>query len=163
MADVIDRNRELDQRYRDQGDGTYAPPEAALEYVWDPVNLVWVRNTGDGTTGAANVNVRNTLTVQSAAFTLSSTGTVVAAVPTMRIKVFAIILDASSALSCNWRDGASTALEGSMAFAANGGYTRTVNPPHFIYGTTAGNSLDLVVSGGGTASGSVSYWATDTT
>ena len=49
-----------------------------------------------------------------------------------------------------------------MTFAVNGGYTRENDPPRYIYGTTAGNSLDLVVSSGAFA-GSVSYWATDAT
>jgi hypothetical protein len=160
VANLIDRNRNLDQLYRDQGDGSFAGQMASLSYVWDATNTVWIKLTGDSATGSLNVNPQNTRTLLSASFSLNATGTIVNAVSTKRIKVFAIILDSTTAGSCNLRDGASTALEGSMTFAINGGYVRTVDPPNFLYGTTAGNSLDLVVSSGAFA-GSVSYWATD--
>ena len=97
MPDIIDRNRELDARYRDQGDGTYAPPEASLGYAWDATNSVWIRVTADSSpSGALNVNSLNILPLLSAAFSLNSTGTVVAAVPAKRIKVYSIILDSTT-------------------------------------------------------------------
>ena len=102
-------------------------------------------------------------TLKSAVISLAVTGTVVSAVASKRIKVFAIKLICSAALSVNWRDGATTALEGVQSIAINGGYTESVNPPNFLFGTTAGNSLDLVITGVGTAAGRLSYWDDDTT
>jgi hypothetical protein len=100
-------------------------------------------------------------TLKSASFSLASTGTVVTAVSGRRIKVYAVKLVASANMNVNFRDGAGTNLEGSMALAANGGFVEFVNPPNFLFATTAGNGLDLVASGGGTAAGRVSYWDDD--
>ncbi|MBM3813448.1 MAG: hypothetical protein FJW20_17640 [Acidimicrobiia bacterium] len=100
-------------------------------------------------------------TLKSASFSLSSTGTVVGAVSGKRIKVYAVKLVASAAISVNFRDGASSSLEGAMALAANGGFVEFVNPPNFLFASSVGNSLDLVVSGGGTAAGRISYWDDD--
>lgn len=102
-------------------------------------------------------------TLKSGAFSLSASGTVVSAVSGKRIKVYAVKLVVSAGLNVNFRDGASTNLEGSMALAANGGFVEFVNPPNFLFATTAGNSLDLVVSGTGTVAGRVSYWDDDNT
>ena len=102
-------------------------------------------------------------TIKSAVISLTATGTVVDAVASKRIKVFAIKLICSAALAVNWRDGATTALEGIQSIAINGGYTESVNPPNFLFGTTAGNSLDLVITGVGTAAGRISYWDSDDT
>lgn len=99
--------------------------------------------------------------LKTASFSLTSTGTVVSAVTGKRIKVYAITMNVSAALSVNWRDGSSTGLEGAQALAANGGYVTAVNPPAFLLATTAGNTLDLVISGTGTAAGRVSYWVSD--
>jgi hypothetical protein len=120
--------------------------------VWDPNTLSWVKQTADAPK-----------TLKTAAFSLSATGSVVSAVTSKRIKVFAIKLSASAAISVKWRDGASTDLEGFQPLAANGGYVETVQPNAFLLATSAGNSLDLVISGTGTASGRVSYWDDDAT
>lgn len=100
-------------------------------------------------------------TLKTAVVSLSATGTVVAAVASKRIKVYAVKVICSAAISVNWRDGASTALEGAQAIALNSGFVENVNPPAFLFGTTAGNSLDLVITGIGTAAGRVSYWDDD--
>jgi hypothetical protein len=100
---------------------------------------------------------------KSAAINLNATGTVVAAVPGKRIKVFAIKLVMSAASSVNFRDGAATLIEGPQPLAINSGYIECVNPPAFLFGTSKGNSLDLVISGGGSALGRVSYWDEDAT
>lgn len=102
-------------------------------------------------------------TLKSASFSLTATGTVVAAVASKRLKVYAVKLVVSAALTVNFRDGASTALEGAQSIAINGGYVESVNPPAFLMGTTAGNSLDLVITGIGTAAGRASYWDDDGT
>jgi hypothetical protein len=101
--------------------------------------------------------------LKSASFSLASTGNLVAAVSGKRIKVYAVKLVASANCNVNFRDGASINLEGSMALAANGGFVEFVNPPNFLFATTAGNGLDLVVTGGGTAAGRISYWDDDNT
>ena len=100
-------------------------------------------------------------TLKTAAVSLTTTGTAIAAVPTKRLKVYAVKLVVSAALSVHWRDGATTVLEGAQPLAANGGYTEAVAPPAFLFATTAGQSLDLVISGTGTAAGRVSYWDDD--
>ena len=100
-------------------------------------------------------------TLKTASFSLAATGAVVAAVSGKRIKVYAVRLVVSAAVSVNFRDGASTALEGAQPLAANGGFAESVNPPAFLFATTAGNALDLVISGAGTVSGRVSYWDED--
>ena len=100
-------------------------------------------------------------TLKSASFSLSATGSVVSAVASKRIKVYAVKLIVSAAISVNFRSGGATALEGAQPIAANGGFIESVNPPAFLFGTTAGESLDLVISGTGTASGRISYWDDD--
>ena len=50
-------------------------------------------------------------TLKTAKFSLSATGTVVAAVASKRIKVYAYKIVVSAAISVKWRDGASTDLE----------------------------------------------------
>lgn len=100
-------------------------------------------------------------TLKSAAFSLSVTGTVVSAVASKRLKVYAVKLFVSTALTINFRDGASTNLEGGQLVPT--GFVETVKPPEFLFATTAGNSLDLVIVGVGTAAGRVSYWDSDAT
>lgn len=100
----------------------------------------------------------------SAAFSLTATGAVVAAVPGSRIVVYAVKLVVSAALTINFRDGTGgSALEGAMAYAANGGAVEFVTPPMYLFRTTIGNELDLVISGAGTAAGRISYWLDDGT
>lgn len=102
-------------------------------------------------------------TLKSAAFNLAATGTVVAAVAGKRIKVYsAKLVTRNNDLDANFRSGAATALEGPQFFLKGGGYVETVNPPAFLFATTAGERLDLVLSGDG-ASGRVSYWDDDAT
>lgn len=102
-------------------------------------------------------------TIQSVVLDKSSTGTVIAAVTGKRIKVFAILLTVDAAISVNFRSGASIALEGVQAYEAKGGYTQAVDPPNFLFGTTAGQSLDIVISGAGNVRGRISYWTDDAT
>lgn len=102
-------------------------------------------------------------TLKSAKFSLSATGTVIASVASKRIKVYAYKLVVSAALSVKWRDGASTDLEDLQSLAINGGEAESITPPAFLFGTSAGNSLDLVISGIGTAAGRVSYYDDDGT
>lgn len=100
-------------------------------------------------------------TLLSASFALSGTGTVVNAVAGKRIKVYAAKVVVNAAIGVSFRDGGSTPLEGSQSLAANGGFIEQVTPPDFLFATSQGNSLDLVVAGSGTAAGRVSYWSDD--
>lgn len=107
------------------------------------------------------VDATGAKTLKSASFSLAATGTVVAAVASKRIKVYAIKLNVSAAISVNFRSGGATALEGAQPMAAKATYTESVKPPAFLFGTTAGQSLDLVITGTGTAAGRVSYFDDD--
>lgn len=100
----------------------------------------------------------STATLKSASFSITATGTIVAAVAGKRIKVYALSYISGGIASVNFRDGATTALEGAFAHAANSGRVENVNPPSFLFATTAGNSLDMVYSGAGTVGGRVSYF-----
>lgn len=101
-------------------------------------------------------------TLKTASFSLSATGTVIAAVAGRRIKVHAVKLVVNAAISVQFRSGASDVLEGAQALAENGGFVEATTPPSFVLATNAGEALDLVITGTGTASGRVSYWDTDT-
>jgi hypothetical protein len=94
-------------------------------------------------------------------FSLNANGTIIAAVAGKVIKVCGVKLVLSLAGTVAFRDGASTPLEGSMSLAANAGFVEDINPPDYLLKTTAGNSLDLTVSGGGVAAGRITYWDTD--
>ena len=100
---------------------------------------------------------------RSAPISLNSTGTIILAVPGKRIKIFAIKLVVSAIMSIQFRDGQGNVLEGLQAMLANSGFVECVNPPTFLFGTTQGNSLDMVISGAGSVGGRVSYWADDVT
>ena len=109
---------------------------------------------------ASGVSGSNKL-LKSAVVNPTETGTLISGVANRRIKVFAYKLVVSANITVNFRDGAATALEGPQDFAAKGGVVEFVTPPEYLFGTTAGNSLDLVVVGTGTVAGRVSYWNSD--
>jgi hypothetical protein len=94
-------------------------------------------------------------------FAIAATGTIIAAVTGKCIKVCGVKLVLSLAGTVAFRDGGATALEGSMSLAANAGFVEDMDPPDYLLKTTAGNSLDLIVTGGGTAAGRITYWDTD--
>lgn len=97
-------------------------------------------------------------TLKSQKFSLSSTDTVITAVASKSLRVYALKLVCSAAVSVKFRSGASTDLEDLQPYLASGGYTESVTPPSFLFETVSGESLDLVISGTGTVSGRVSYW-----
>jgi len=112
--------------------------------------------------GRDEISIKHGITLKTASVNLSATGTVVNAITGKKIKVYAVKLVCSAALTINWRDGSTNNLEGGQSFAANGGYVESVNPPAYLFATSPGNSLDLVISGTGTVGGRVSYWDDDT-
>ena len=105
--------------------------------------------------------MKNVYDLSTASFSLSATGVAIAAVSDKRICVCAVKLVVSAAISVNWRDGASINLEGAQPFATNGGYCETASPPYFLFETSIGNSLNLVIAGAGTAAGRITYWLKD--
>lgn len=107
-------------------------------------------------------------TLKTQKFSMTTTGTVIAATDSKRLKVYAVKLAASNKdMTVNFRDGASTLLEEPIPMGSGGGtaglYVETLNPPAFLFATTGGNSLDLVMTGSGTVSGRISYWDDDLT
>ena len=127
-----------------------------------PVNLVAALPAGSNSIGTV-VSGGSGKTLKSKDFSLTATGTVIAAVATKRLKVYAIKLVPSAACTVAFRDGGATALEGAQSLAANGGYVESVPPPAWLLATSAGNALDLVITGTATVAGRVSYWDDDTT
>lgn len=121
-----------------------------------PVGISTVAVVGFG--GAPIVVTPSTATLKSAAFSITATGTIISAVAGKRIRVYALAYISGGIASFNFRDGASTNIEGAFAHAANSGRVENVNPPAFLFATTSGNSLDAVYSGAGTVAGRISYW-----
>lgn len=139
------------------------PTGAATETTLAALNTkVTAVNTGAVIISSGNLtDAGSGKTLKTAAFSLSATGTVIPAVSTKRLKVYAVKLLVSAAITVSFRDGASTSLEGAQVLS--GGYIEVINPPSFLFASTAGNSIDLVIVGVGTAAGRVSYWDDDTT
>jgi len=91
----------------------------------------------------------------------SGDNTIVAAVASKRIKVYAIVLVSSGTVNVKWKDGAATDLTGDINLQAREGYTILATPPTFILATTAGNALILNLSGAVGVDGWVAYWDDD--
>lgn len=104
----------------------------------------------------------NNMVLKSQPFSVSSTTTIVQAVNGKKIKVFGLKLVTSATMSVAWRDGATNMIDGSGPVAANTNQIESVDPPAYLFSTSTGTSLDLVLTGAtGTASGRVSYWSDD--
>jgi hypothetical protein len=114
------------------------------------------------TTALPTQSVGAMKTLKSVAFSRNTTGNIIASVAGKRLKMYAVKLVTDAALTLNFRDGASIALEGSMSLEKNGGFIESIEPPAFLFATSQGNGLDLVVAGG-TAAGRISYWDDDAT
>lgn len=115
---------------------------------------------GGGLDGTyALVQSTSAIVMKSAAFSTTVTGTIISAVAGKSIKVYALAYISGAIISVNFRDGASTNLEGAFAHTANSGRAEAVSgPPNYLFKTTAGNSLDVVMTGVGTVAGRISYW-----
>jgi hypothetical protein len=135
---------------------TYTLPNGEVAEVVAGIQFVW--------SAAANDFVLATVpTLKTATISASGAGVaVVAAVATKRIKVYSIVFSVSADGTTVQFLDAAAAFGGAAAYAKYGGYSRTVDPPNFLLGTTAGNALNVTVSGG-TATGEVAYWADDVT
>ena len=95
---------------------------------------------------------------RSKSFSLTSTGTVLTGLPERRFKIYAYKITTTAPLSLTWRDGSTLLLEGAYDPIKNVTLTEGVSYPSFLFKTSSGNNLDLVVSGSGTVSGRLSYW-----
>jgi len=115
--------------------------------------------------GGLRVNPMFGKTFKTAAISVAATGdnTIVAAVASKRIKVYAINLAAVGTVSAKWKDGAATDLSGAQDLQAREGYTISVAPPSFVLATTAGNALILNLSPAIGVRGWVTYWDDDAT
>lgn len=122
------------------------------------MSTIGIHGSGSGVGGA-----QGSKTLKTQKFSLSATGTVISAVSAKKLKIYAYKLVVSAAISVKWRDGSSTDIEDLQPLAPSGGEAESVSPPSYLFSTTAGNTLDLVISGTGTASGRVSYWDDDAT
>lgn len=126
---------------------------------YDLIHLGTPRAMAGGATPSEITGADKTL--RTVSFDLSATGVVVPAVTGRRIKVYAIKLTTDAPLSVGFRDGASTLLEGMQDYLANSGYIDNIQPPAFLMATSAGEALQLAITGTGNVSGRVSYWSDD--
>ena len=103
-------------------------------------------------------------TLKRAVVNTSTSGAdVVAAVASKRIKVYSYAIQATGTVNVNLRDGAAGA---AMTLTWNlqareGATVGAVNPPAFLFGTTAGNALQVVLSAAVTVGIEVTYWDDD--
>lgn len=104
-------------------------------------------------------------TLLTASFEITATGELIAAVTSKRIKVHAMLLGVSAAMSFKLNDNTGTPIVfcGNVPYAANGGFALAVNPPNFLFATPAGKSLNATIVGTGTAAGFIAYHADDAT
>jgi len=115
--------------------------------------------------GGLRVNPIFGKTLKTASISVAASGdnTIVAAVASKRIKVYAINLSAVGTVSVKWKDGAATDFQGAQDLQAREGYTLSVSPPAFLLGTTAGNALILNLSAAVGVRGWIAYWDDDGT
>ena len=105
-------------------------------------------------------------TLKRAILNSSTSGTaVVAATAGRRIKVYAYALQSTGTVSAKLRDGAAGSdLTLDWSFQAREGVAPpAVKPPAYLFATTAGNDLQLVLSNSITTGVEVSYWDDDAT
>lgn len=91
--------------------------------------------------------------------------TAIAAVSSKRIKVYAYQLFATASLALLWKSGAATTLGRVAGGRAALGDSLSVAPPHFLFGTAAGDALvlNLGIGAGVVLSGWIAYWDSDAT
>jgi hypothetical protein len=103
-------------------------------------------------------------TLRRAVVSLTANGDVVAAVAGRRIKVYQYAVQSrNDAMTCQLRDGTTGSfLSLRWGFnAREGAVGGAVDPPAFLFGTSAGNALRAEVTGTGTVDIEVSYWDDD--
>lgn len=102
-------------------------------------------------------------TYKTAAISAGALGdnTVIAAVTGKRIKVYAIVFNATGTVNAIWKDGAAVNLSGDMNFQAREGFAVAVTPPAYLLATAAGNAFILNLSAAVATDGWVAYWDED--
>lgn len=101
--------------------------------------------------------------VKTVAIAVSSSGDneIVAAVTGRRIKVTSFSIQATGTVNAKWKDGGSTDLTGAYNWQAREGIAMGLAAPAFLFATTAGNALNLNLSGAVSVVGHVSYFDED--
>jgi hypothetical protein len=125
-------------------DGTLGEAVAALGYQWDATNSVWVKEAG-----AAKFATISTST--------NGASTLVAAVATKKIRVLSYVLIANGAVNVKFQSHTTpTDLSGLLYLVANTGASSGFSPlGHFE--STAGEALDINLSGNVAVGGHLSY------
>lgn len=138
--------------------GTTAQPVTAVDLD--------IRNLSSSLDSITAINGGSGKTLKTAAVALTATGTVVAAVTGKRIKVYRYAIQSrNDTMTVRFRDGGAGSAIG-MEWLLNtreGVSSGAVDPPNFLFATTAGNSLDAIVSGTGTVWVEVQYFDDDAT
>jgi len=99
----------------------------------------------------------NSPTLFSIAFDLAATGTVVTGIAGQFIRVYAVKLAATAELTCYFQDGKLNPIEGGILLSEKAGYVESVDPPAYLFSTSAGEDLILEMDAGN-VTGRVSYW-----
>ncbi len=106
-------------------------------------------------------------TVDNATGTISATTTIINAVATKRIKPFAITLTTPSttAVTITFKDGAGGTAKWSCVLQAISGsvsgVSASIEIPSYLFGTTAGNALEMALSVAVNVTYAISYWDSD--
>ena len=106
-------------------------------------------------------------TVDNATGTISATTTIVAAVAAKRIKTFALTLTttSTSAVTITFKDGAGGAAKWSCVLQAISGsvsgVSASIEIPSYLFGTSAGNALEMALSAAVNVTYAISYWDSD--
>ncbi len=123
----------------------------------------WTVTANQGGTWAVTDNGAGK-TLKRAVVALTATGDVVAAVASKRITVYTFAMQSrNDGMTVQFRDGSAGSMLG-LRWGLNtreGVVGSAVNPPAFLFATTAGNALRAEVSGSGTVDIEVSYWDDD--
>lgn len=89
---------------------------------------------------------------------------VIAAVASKRLKIYSYAIQATGTVNVFLRDGsAGGALTPTYNFQAREGVVESVDPPNYLFATTAGNELEVDLSGAVTVGIAISYWDDDAT
>jgi hypothetical protein len=99
----------------------------------------------------------NSPTIYTADIDLAASGTIVTGVAGQRIRVFAVKLAVTVELTCYFQDGIVGQIEGGILLSEKAGYIESVNPPAYLFSTSAGEDLILEMDKGN-VTGRVSYW-----
>lgn len=138
-------------------DGTLAEAEAALGYAWNGSSFVKLTvDTGNGGLIVSTAPSANGTSFASITASSSGATTLVAAVSSKKIRVVALSLVANAAVNVKFQSHVAGDISGLYYLAANGGMVL----PASQYGwfeTTAGEALDINLSGAIPVGGSLVY------